>query len=106
MTDSRRHSSTSGRMGGRAARQALRAAPIPDDERAVHPGQESGRYQPLTESDVIRIHQAVLEALEQIGIANAIPSCQELVTEAGGTLTEEGRLLFHKQLSRLQIYMP
>ena len=86
MTDSRRHSSASGRMGGRAARQALRAAPIPEDERAVHPGQESGRYQPLTESDVMRIHQAVLEALEQIGIANAIPSCQEPVSYTHLTL--------------------
>ena len=98
MTDSRRHSSAAGRMGGRAARQALRAAPIPEDERAVQPGQESGRYQPLTESEVIRIHQAALEALEQIGIANAIPSCQELVTEAGGSMTQDGRLLFPRAL--------
>ena len=72
MADSRRRSSTSGRMGGRAARQALRAAPIPDDERAVQPGQVSGRYQPLAESEVVRIHQTALDALEQIGIANEI----------------------------------
>ena len=98
MTDNRQRSATSGRMGGRAARQALRAAPIPEDERAVQPGQASGRYQPLTESEVLRIHQAALEALEQIGIANAIPSCQELVTEAGGSITEEGRLLFPRSL--------
>jgi trimethylamine--corrinoid protein Co-methyltransferase len=85
-------------MGGRAAKQALRAAPIPEDERAVQPGHVSGRYQPLTESEVMRIHQAVLEALEQIGIANAIPSCQDLVTGAGGSMTEEGRLLFPRSL--------
>ena len=98
MTDNRRRSSTSGRMGGRVARQALRAAPIPEDERAVQPGQASGRYQPLTESEVLRIHQAALETLEQIGIANAIPSCQALVTGAGGSMTEEGRLLFPRSL--------
>ena len=33
------------RRGGRAARRALRAAPIPEEERPVQPGLEGGRYQ-------------------------------------------------------------
>ena len=32
------------RRGGRSARRELRAAPIPDDERAVQPGMEGGLY--------------------------------------------------------------
>ena len=98
MAGTDRTSSGLGRMGGRAARRALRAAPIPQDERAVKPGQSSGRYQPLTNAEVERIHRAALEALEQIGIANAISSCRELITGAGGSLTEDGRLLFPKAL--------
>ncbi|SVA70040.1 uncharacterized protein METZ01_LOCUS122894, partial [marine metagenome] len=98
MAGTDRTSSGAGRMGGRTARRALRAAPIPEEERAVKPGQSSGRYQPLTNTEVERIHRAALEALDQIGIANAISSCRELIIGAGGSLTEDGRLLFPKAL--------
>ena len=85
------------RMGGRAARKALRAAPKSEEEKPVLPGMLGGRYQPLTDSDIARIHQAVL-FLEQIGLCDAIPSCVELVTAAGGTRTSDGRLLFPRSL--------
>ena len=88
----------SNRMGGRTARQALRAAPIPEDEKPVRPGLSGGRYQPLTQDEVSRIHEAALEVLETIGFANALPSCVELVTQAGGSLTDDGRLLFPRSL--------
>jgi len=86
------------RRGGREARRELRAAPIPDAEKAVKPGMESGLYKPLTDSEVKRVHEAALVTLEQIGLSEAIPSCVELVTNAGGTLTDEGRLLFPRGL--------
>ncbi|NCF72170.1 MAG: methyltransferase [Gammaproteobacteria bacterium] len=86
------------RRGGRAARKALHAAPTPDEERAVRPGMSSGRYQPLSETDVELIHSAVLDVLEKIGLANAIPSSIELVTAAGGSYSDEGRLLFPRAL--------
>ena len=60
------------RMGGRAARQALRAAPIPEEEKPVRPGLQSGRYQPLTQEEVERIHEAALQTLETIGFANRV----------------------------------
>ena len=86
------------RRGGRAARKALHEAPTPEDERAVRPGHAGGRYQPLTEADVAQIHEAVLDVLETIGLVNALPTCIDLVTNAGGTLTDEGRLLFPRAL--------
>ncbi len=86
------------RRGGRTARRELRAAPIPETERAVQPGMEGGRYRPLTEPEVARIHRAALDVLETIGLSDAIPSCIELVTAAGGRLTDEGRLLFPRAL--------
>ena len=86
------------RRGGRTARRELRAAPIPETERAVQPGMEGGRYRPLTEPEVARIHQAALDVLETIGLSDAIPSCIELVTAAGGRLSDEGRLLFPRAL--------
>ena len=87
-----------GRRGGRAARQALRAAPIPEEQRPVQPGMEGGRYKPLTEAEVLRIHEAVLDVLERIGLSQAIPSCVELITQAGGKLDQHGRLLFPRAL--------
>ncbi|MGA0843436.1 MAG: trimethylamine methyltransferase family protein [Arenicellales bacterium] len=85
-------------MGGRAARQALRAAPIPEDQKPVRPGLSSGRYQPLSQEQVLRIHEAAIETLETIGFANSLPSCVELVTAAGGSLTSDGRLLMPRAL--------
>lgn len=86
------------RMGGRAARQALRAAPIPEEEKPVRPGLQSGRYQPLTQEEVERIHEAALQTLETIGFANALPSIIERVTAAGGIYTENERLLIPRSL--------
>jgi len=88
----------SSRRGGRAARKALREAPIPEDERVIRPGMEGGLFKPLKDADVIRIHNAALHVLETVGFADAIPSCIEMVTAAGGKLTDEGRLLFPRAL--------
>jgi trimethylamine--corrinoid protein Co-methyltransferase len=86
------------RLGGRAARQALRAAPKTEDEKAVLPGMLGGRYKPLSDTDIERIHHAALDVLEQVGLCDAIPSCIERVTAAGGTCTDAGRLLFPRSL--------
>ncbi len=86
------------RRGGRQARRELRAAPTPVEARAVQPGMVGGLYQPLSERDKGRIHRAALDMLERIGLSDAIPSCVELVTAAGGTLNGEGRLLFPRAL--------
>lgn len=86
------------RRGGRAARTALRAAPIPDADRVIRPGMEGGLYKPLRDADVVRIHRAALDVLETIGLADPIPSCVEMVTKAGGKLSDQGRLLFPRAL--------
>ena len=52
------------RSGGRAARKALRAAPIAKDMRPIRAGMPGGRYAPLTDADIARIHEAALTALE------------------------------------------
>ena len=86
------------RRGGRDARRELRAAPIPEAKRAVKPGMEGGDYKPLSEAEVERIHHAALDVLEQVGFSDAIPSCIELFTDAGATLTDEGRILVPRAL--------
>lgn len=86
------------RRGGRAARQAERTAPLHEDLRPVRPGMAGGWFVPLSDADVKRIHTAVLELLETVGVADPIPSCAEAITAAGGELNAEGRLLFPRAL--------
>ncbi len=86
------------RSGGRAARRALRAAPLTDDQRAVRPGMEGGRYDPLTDADVARIHAAALQALEEIGLADAPASGAETLTGAGAIQGDDGRIRFPRAL--------
>ncbi len=80
------------RSGGRAARQALRAAPLADDIRPVRPGLSGGTYNPLTDAEIQRIHRAALKACEEIGFADAPPSGVKLLTEAGAILGDDGRI--------------
>ena len=80
------------RRGGRTARKALREAPLPEDERVVRAGLEGGLYKPLTDREVERIHRAALDALETIGLAQAIPTCVELFEAVGVKRGDDGRL--------------
>jgi trimethylamine--corrinoid protein Co-methyltransferase len=85
------------RRNARAAKRALRAAPLAAEDRAVRPGMSSGRFKSLTDTDMDKINEAAMTALSTIGLAQAIPSCIEAVTNAGGTY-KYGRLLFPRAL--------
>jgi trimethylamine---corrinoid protein Co-methyltransferase len=86
------------RSGGRAARHALRSAPLAQSLRPVRPGLEGGQYRPLSEVGVQRIHTAALDALEQIGLADAPPSGVAILTGAGAVQGEDGRIRFPRAL--------
>jgi trimethylamine--corrinoid protein Co-methyltransferase len=86
------------RSGGRAARVAARGAPLADNIRPVRAGMSGGQYKPLTEAGMQRIHQAALDALETIGLADAPPSGIEIMTRAGAILGADGRLRFPRAL--------
>ena len=83
---------------GRVARMAARAALLPLNLRPVWPGMVGGRYRPLDDVDVRRIHSAALDILEHIGMADAPPSGIELLTAAGATLEGNGRVTFPRAL--------
>jgi trimethylamine--corrinoid protein Co-methyltransferase len=86
------------RAGGRAARVALRAQPLDDDIRPIRAGLQGGKYKPLSDADVERIHGAALDALEEIGLANAPQSGIDAMTAAGAILGDDGRLRFPRAL--------
>ncbi len=85
------------RTGGRAAQMAARAA-AKEGGSPVRAGMEGGQYRPLKETDVLRIHEAALEALEVVGLANAPASGVEILTGAGAILGEDGRIRFPRAL--------
>ena len=85
------------RRGARAAKHALRTGRLAAELRAVRPGLNGGRYQPLNTVDMHNINETVMAVLETIGLLNAIPSCVELVTQAGGNY-KDGRLYFPRAL--------
>ncbi len=57
-----------------------------------------GRLCLLTDSDMARLHQGSLALLDDLGLGEAPPGIVELVCEAGGSLSGEGRLLFPPEL--------
>ena len=87
------------RSGGRAARQAVRAAPLAENLRPVRAGMSGGQYRPLSEAGMARIHAAALEALESIGLGNAPASGVAILTGAGAVQGEDGRIRFPKALA-------
>ena len=80
------------RSGGRAARVALRSAPLAEDLRPVRAGLPGGQYKPLSDAEVLRIHHAALDALEQIGLSQAPASGVAILTKAGAILGDDGRI--------------
>lgn len=86
------------RAGGRLARRSARAAPLADHLRPVRAGMSGGSYQPLSPEGIQRIHGAVLDALETIGLADAPQSGVDYLTGAGAILGHDGRIRFPRAL--------
>ena len=86
------------RAGGREARRAARAAPLDEALRPIRAGLPGGRYKPLTEAGMARIHAAALEALEVIGLSQAPRSGVEILTGAGAVQGDDGRIRFPRAL--------
>lgn len=82
------------KSGGRAGRHAMRLNT--DKLSPVRAGFEGGKYKPLSDYDVKRIHETALKVLENIGIGDPIPLLVELATEKGCWLNDKGRLCFPK----------
>ena len=86
------------RSGGRAARKALRDSPLSEAMRPIRAGMSGGSYKPLSDAQILRIHHAALDALEQIGLALAPPSGIEAMTRAGAILGDDGRIRYPRAL--------
>ena len=86
------------RSGGRAARRAIRSAPLEAAIRPIRPGMKGGNFNPLDQAGVERIHSAALDALETIGLLDAPESGVKILTDAGAILGDDGRIRFPRSL--------
>ena len=90
--------SISRRAGGRTARRNARSAPLADHIRPVKAGMLGGSYSPLSPDGERKIHNAALDALEFIGLADAPQSGIDYMVNAGVILGDDGRLRFPRSL--------
>ncbi|KIC25120.1 trimethylamine methyltransferase family protein [Leisingera sp. ANG-M6] len=84
------------RSGGRDARAAARTQP--SASQAIWPGLSGGRYRPLSDADMQKIHHAALTILERTGIGDPTEELLDLVLPKGAILSEHGRLCFPRAL--------
>ncbi len=80
------------RRSGSARDAKLAARQQTDTGSVVWPGLSSGTFKPLSEHEVVRIHQSALDVLENIGMADATPDLLERALAAGCSVNEHGRL--------------
>ncbi len=83
---------SSRRSGGRAARKALREAPVAMEARSVRPGMESATLKVLSDEQINMIHEAAIEALETIGFADAPQSGVDHMVRVGCILGDDDRI--------------
>ncbi|WP_170407150.1 trimethylamine methyltransferase family protein [Ruegeria arenilitoris] len=69
----------------------------------VWPGVIGGRLKPLSADEVMLVQNTAFSLLETLGLNQAIPSMIDRVLSAGGSITDEGRLLFPPDLVRWAI---
>jgi len=65
---------------------------------AVHAGLTGGRFRPLSDRDMQRIHASALDVLAQIGVGGPTPSIVEACVPKGAVLSDRGRLCFPRSL--------
>ena len=72
--------------------------PLEDNIRPVRGGMEGGTFKPLSDTEILKMHGAALDALESIGLSNAPKSGVEILTQSGAILGDDGRLRFPRSL--------
>ncbi len=77
-----------------ARRQTARQA----TGQVVRAGMRSGRFKPLSDRDVERIHDTALALLAEVGMANPIPLLLEKALQAGCRMNDHERLCFPRAL--------
>ena len=77
---------------GRAGRLAQRLSG--ERQGSIWPGLEGGRYRPLSDASIKRIHNSALDVLETVGIGDPTQELLDLLLPKGCFLNDHGRICF------------
>ena len=83
---------------GRSARMGARQKSFETLGESRWLGPVGGQYSPLSDDDIVKIDEAVLDLLETLGLSQAPQSMIDRVTANGGKFTRDERLLFPRSL--------
>lgn len=65
----------------------------------VQPGLEGGSYKPLTDAEIVRIHEAALSVLDRTGVYIEDSECRDILQKAGARVdTTHDRVYFPREL--------
>lgn len=78
----------------RKRRQRNAGEQSPQAAGSIRPGISGGKFRPLPETDLPKIHQAVLHILSRTGLSDAPEQVVRTITRSGGKLGDDGRLTF------------
>lgn len=81
------------RAGGRAARVALRQAPVKQHQPAA-PGQTGGQFKPLLDSEIMEILDTAYRILDEIGFGEIPDVVMRAALDQGCSVNKLGRLSF------------
>ncbi len=76
---------------GRSRRRSRRSSQTASPQSPLHvapPGLPGGTYKPLTDAQIVRIHEASLDVLEQVGIQVPASECRDIFVAGGATVDE------------------
>ena len=79
------------RRSGRRNRNTVDTIPV---TAPISPGMVGGRYKPLTDAEVLRIHALALQLLSELGLSQVTPSLEARAVAAGCNVDWAGRLRF------------
>lgn len=85
----------SSRKPSRRSRSNVQAEPVAPP---IGPGLIGGRYRPLTQIEVHKTHELVLQLLADLGLSQVTPSLEARAVTAGCHVDSDGRLRFPRAL--------
>lgn len=78
----------------RSGRRSLSTVATNPAVSPISPGMVGGRYKPLTDAEVLRIHALALQLLSELGLSQVTPSLEARAAKAGCKVDGSGRLRF------------
>ncbi len=92
------------RRGGRNLRRGPQSSES-ESVAAIRPGLSGGSYRPLSDRDIELILTTAFDIMSNVGMADPLPDFLAVALKRGCSVSEDGRLLFPKEIIKSTISM-